>query len=368
MSLNVISNVYRLTAPGTFEAVEVERTVSGNDVVVRPHIVSVCHADLRYYTGNRRKEALEAKLPMALFHEGIGTVTNSKHPSFKEGDRVVIVPSIPGFVLNNISKEECCRNCRDGGDDNYCLNGEFLGSGYDGIGQSDLVISGENLVLVPDELEDDTAILAELCSVSLYAINRVGKSLTTANSPKVAVFGDGPVGYLTAAALHFVCGIEKENLLVFGAIEDKIAQFESFATTALVHDYDFKAVEGVNTVFECTGGKFSSSAINQSIDLLDYDSNLVLMGVTEDLVPINTRDILEKGITVKGSSRSTGKEFRQLMEAFKNPGYREVLSKLIPEEHFIVESPEDMRKAMEHDANYRGWIKTYLTLKWQKLK
>lgn len=364
MSQKVISNVYRLTTPGTFEAVEIEREVNDNDVVVRPHIVSVCHADLRYYTGNRRKEALEAKLPMALFHEGIGTVTDSKHPSFKEGDRVVIVPSIPGFVLNNTSKEECCRNCRDGGDDNYCLNGEFLGSGYDGIGQSDLVISGENLVPVPDELEDDVAILAELCSVSLYAINRVEQDLTTANSPKVAVFGDGPVGYLTAAALHFVHGIEKENLLVFGAVEDKIAQFDSFATTALVHDYDFKAVEGINTVFECTGGKFSSSAINQSIDLLDNESNLVLMGVTEELVPMNTRDILEKGITVKGSSRSTVKEFKQLMEAFKNPDYRKVLSKLIPDEHFIVESPEDMREAMEHDANNRGWIKTYLTLKW----
>jgi hypothetical protein len=34
---------------------------------------------LRYYTGNRRPEALAKKLPMALFHEGIGIVEDSKH-------------------------------------------------------------------------------------------------------------------------------------------------------------------------------------------------------------------------------------------------------------------------------------------------
>src|SRR5699024_11111995 len=124
-----------------------------------PYIVSVCHADLRYFSGNRRKEALEKKLPMALFHEGLGIVNQSFHPDFVKGDRVVIVPSIPGFVLNNIPKEECCDNCQSGGSRNYCLNGEFLGSGYDGIGQSNLVISGENLVKVPEEIDDSVALL-----------------------------------------------------------------------------------------------------------------------------------------------------------------------------------------------------------------
>jgi threonine dehydrogenase-like Zn-dependent dehydrogenase len=37
-------------------------------------------------------EALAKKLPMALFHEGIGIVEDSKHPDFQQGDKVVIVP------------------------------------------------------------------------------------------------------------------------------------------------------------------------------------------------------------------------------------------------------------------------------------
>ncbi|MFD2628931.1 alcohol dehydrogenase catalytic domain-containing protein [Oceanobacillus kapialis] len=363
MTETITSKTFRLTSPGVFEEQLVEREVKENDVEVRPYLASVCHADLRYYTGNRRKEALDAKLPMSLFHEGLGRVVSSKHPSFKVGDRVVIVPSIPGYVLRNETKDACCKNCQDGGDDNYCLNGEFLGSGYDGIGQSNLVISGSNLVHVPEDVVDNVAILAELCSVSLYAINRAGK-LTTPNSPKIAIFGDGPVGYLTAAALRFVYGVEKENLLVFGAVEEKIAQFESFAMTALVHDYDFKSEQGVNAVFECTGGKFSSGAINQAIDLVDRDSKIILMGVTEDLVGINTRDILEKGIQLIGSSRSTVREFEQLMDAFQQPDYQNVLRQLIPEDVFVIRSPKDMEEAMDHDAHNRGWKKTYLQLEW----
>lgn len=361
----VASTAYRLIKPGVFEEQMIEHHVKENDVIVQPYMASICHADLRYYTGNRRKEALDKKLPMALFHEALGTVQESFHPDFKKGDRVVIVPSLPAYVLNNHAKEDCCSNCKNGGYSNYCLNGEFLGSGYDGAGQSKMVIGGENLVHVPDEVNDDIAILAELCSVSLFAINLV-TDLTTETSSKVAVFGDGPLGYLTASALHYIYNINKENLLVFGAIPEKIAQFESFATTALVHDYDFKSEKGVKTTIECTGGRFSSSAINQAIDLLDAQGNLVLMGVTEDLVPINTRDILEKGIRLYGSSRSTVKEFKQLMKAFLNKDYQKVLGKLIPETHFIVKSTDDLTEAMEADAKDKGWKKTYLEFEWKE--
>lgn len=359
------SVAYRLVEPGKFHKQVIEHDVKENDVIVEPYMASVCHADLRYFTGNRRKEALAKKLPMALFHEALGIVKESFHPDFKAGDRVVVVPSIPGYVLNHTSKEDCCKICADGNDDNYCLDGEFLGSGYDGAAQSRLVIGGANLVHVPNEVNDDTAILAELCSVSLYAINAV-ETVTTKASSKVAVFGDGPLGYLTASALHYIYQIPKEDLLVFGAVPEKIAQFEQFATTALVQDFNFQKMTGVRTVFECTGGKFSSSAINQAIDLIDRQGNIVLMGVTEDLVPINTRDVLEKGIRLIGSSRSTVKEFEQLMDAFLNEDYQEVLQQLIPNEHFAVHTTEDLKAAMEADAKDRGWKKTYLAFDWGK--
>ncbi|PTJ78952.1 alcohol dehydrogenase catalytic domain-containing protein [Mammaliicoccus sciuri] len=356
MNKEIISHAYRLTEPGVFQEANIKHDYGENDVIIKPIKASVCHADLRYYTGNRRPEALKKKLPMALFHEGIGIVEDSNHEHIKAGDKVVIVPNIPSRLQKgDFEKTEL--------QDNYDENAAFMGSGYDGICQSQLVIHGDNVVKVPEALDEDVALLAELCSVSLFPINQL-KQITTEGSPKVAVFGDGPVGYLAATALHFIHGIEKENLIVFGAVEEKLNEFSTFATTQLVFDYDFKNASGIQTVFECTGGKFSESAINQAIDLIDRQGNLILMGVTEELVPINTRDILEKGLTLSGSSRSTKREFEQLISYFENKDYQEALRKLIPKNYYDIKEIKDLNQAMDDAAAHKGWKKTYLKYNW----
>jgi ribitol-5-phosphate 2-dehydrogenase len=63
-------------------------------------------ADLRFYTGQRRPEALARKLPMSLIHKGIGTVLVSK-ADIQAGERV-IVPNLPGYLLDGIAPEDCC--------------------------------------------------------------------------------------------------------------------------------------------------------------------------------------------------------------------------------------------------------------------
>src|SRR5699024_12262252 len=93
------STALRLIKPGLFEKHLITHHIKNNDVVVKPYLASICHADLRYYTGNRRKEALNNKLPMALFHEELAVVEASYHPNFKKGDRVLSVPIIHGYTL-----------------------------------------------------------------------------------------------------------------------------------------------------------------------------------------------------------------------------------------------------------------------------
>ncbi|QDW97260.1 dehydrogenase [Staphylococcus warneri] len=354
--MSIESKAYRLIQPGEFEYTTINHEFRDGDVIVNPSKASVCHADLRYYTGNRRKEALDKKLPMALFHEGIGTIEDSKHPDYQKGDKLVIVPNIPSRLRAGEFEETDLL-------DNYDENAVFMGSGYDGICQDRMVVPGDNIVKIPDTLDEDVALLAELCSVSLFPINQL-KEITTKSSPQVAVFGDDPVGYLAATALHYIYGIEKENLIVFGAIEEKLQSFENFATTHLVFDYDFNSHKGVHTVFECCGGKFSESAINQAIDLIDRQGQIVLMGVTEDLVGINTRDVLEKGLTLSGSSRSTKHEFEQLIASFENEDYQQALKKLIPDDYYDIYSTEDLKKAMDDTAAHKGWKKTYLRYHW----
>lgn len=298
---------------------------------------------------------------MALFHEGIGRVVESLSPAVNPGEKVVIIPNIPRYVLEQKPKSKCCNSCVAGRADNYCEEGVFLGSGYDGIGQSRLVLPSENVLVIPEDIPDDIAVLAELCSVSLYAIRQLSED--DIHSQKVAVFGDGPVGFLTASMLHYHFQVPKERLVVFGAVKSKLQQFD-FATTHLIHDFDFTGESGINVVFECAGGSFSESAINQAIELISRKGNLVLLGVTEDRVPINTRDILEKGIKISGSSRSSYVEFKLLMKIFQNKSLQKNLFKLVPEETMHINNEDDLTSVMEQVVENKGWKKTFLSFDW----
>lgn len=363
MNKTFYSTAFRLTSPGHFEKEILEVKLNTGSVLVEPKLASVCHADIRYYTGNRRKEALKNKLPMALFHEGIGTVVESLDNKIQKGQRVVIIPNIPGYVLDRKPKSECCESCRSGGADNYCEDGVFLGSGFDGIGQSRLVLPSENVIPIPDNIPDEIAVLAELCSVSLHAIKQLTEE--DIHNNKIGVFGDGPVGFLTASLLHYKYKVPAERLFVFGAIPDKLEQFD-FATTHLVHDFDFKKELGIATVFECTGGKFSENAINQAINIIARSGQLILLGVSEDRVPINTRDILEKGIKISGSSRSSADEFKLLMGILQNENFQKNVSKLVPESPHHIRSVEDLTEAMNNLVENKGWKKSYLLFDWDE--
>ena len=61
--------------------------------------------------------------------------------------------------------------------------------------------------------------------------------------------------------------------------------------------------------FECVGSSASQTAIEQIIDLINPQGTVNLFGVSEYPVPINTRMILEKGLTVQGNSRSEREDF-----------------------------------------------------------
>lgn len=349
------SLVYKLVKPYEIHELKEERVLQEGWVAIEPTMGSICHADLRYFTGNRKPEALKKKLPMAILHEGIGIVKESKDANYKAGDRVVVVPNIPARLFGEEQNES----------DNYSLKGKFMGSGYDGVSQSLVVHPGECLVKIPDTLSDEFAVLAELNSVSVRAMRKVADRIKQPGT-KVAVFGDGPVGYLTASYIRYGLGVSEENLFVFGADQQKLSQVR-FAQTRDVRIFDFTTMENqFDVVVECTGAKFSESAINQGIDCIKREGDLVLMGVSEERVPINTRDVLEKGLTLYGSSRSTVDDFTTFVSLVNaSQGYKEALEKILPEKIDVVENGNDFKNAMDKCASTPRWNKVIVQFKWQ---
>lgn len=354
---SVESRVFSLVEPGVIKEVNKIREIPENWVVVEPTYASICHADLRYFAGLRRPEALAKKLPMALLHEGIGVVKETRSDKFTVGDRVVVVPNIPGQILHPEIQQKPSVPV------NYSKGNAFLGSGYDGMAQSRLVHPEECLVRIPDEVPNEIAVLSELSSVSHHAISHVEDKLKKSDT-RVALFGDGPVGYFTAVMLKYLYGIDADRFVVFGAADDKLVHFD-FARTENVLTYDFKnSKEKFDVLIECTGGKFSESALNQAIELADSLADIIFMGVTEELVPLDTRDILEKGITAHGSSRSSTIDFEAVIKGMMNPDYRNALSKILPKQLSEISSGEDFRQVMEKFVKNPGWNKTVMHFDW----
>ncbi len=350
------SKVYSLIEPYTLVDIEKERELQEDWVAVKPMLGSICHADLRYFTGNRRPEALKAKLPMALIHEGIGVVVDGNNTKLSKGDYVVVVPNIPARLID-----------LDGGkdeNDQYSSKGRFMGSGYDGLAQSLIVHPEECLVKIPEGLSFELATLSEVSSVGVAAIRGVEEYLNKENI-KVALFGDGPVGFVASAFIKYHFGLREDQFTVFGADDQKLKHFD-FTKTENVLSYDFdNPKDKYDVIIECTGGKFSEGAINQSIKIANSLGHIVLMGVTEGLVPINTRDILEKGLTIYGSSRSVTKDFKDFVTTLsKSNEYQKVLSRLLNEDNFTVSSPEDFYEIMNYTAKNPGWKRTIMAFDW----
>lgn len=354
----ITSKAYQLIEPFQIEEVFLQHELKKNWVVVEPRLASICNADVRYYTGNRRKEALAEKLPIALFHEGIGKVVKANHTDLLEESFVVISPNIPAHLHDE--KKSVKKFSKHTIADNHDPNSIFIGSDTDGIAQQFLTIPRENVIPIPDEVPENIALLSELSSIPLNALKNVQPDVSQG---KVAVFGDGPVGYVTAAVLYYVYKIPKNRLIVFGAAQEKLAQFD-FATTYLVQTFDFAKEKDVLTVIECTGGPFSQQAINQAIDLIEPEGTIILLGVTEEHVPINTRDVLEKGLTLAGNSRSTSEEFQELMEFFKDPSYQKALKKLLPNSFSSVTNAADLAKVFDEVIEEKPWQKSVISFEW----
>ena len=324
----MINIVYRLKSPKFFEESIDEVELDG--VVVRPTYLSICQADQRYYQGSRPAEVLEKKLPMALIHEAIGEVVYDSSGELESGDKVVMIPNTP-------QGEDVCRA-------NYSYKSKFRGSGFDGF-TSDLVkLDSSRVVKIPDEFNPHVSSFIELISVAYQGISKFEEIAIT---PKdvLGVWGDGNLGFITALLLKekfpnskvFVFGKHFENLNLF-SFADEIYQIHNVCDDL-----------AIDHAFECVGSSASQSAIEQIIDLINPQGTINLFGVSEYPIPINTRMVLEKGLTVQGNSRSEREDFVGVVETLKqNPQLFEYLEKLVTN-ICEINTLNDLKEAFDKD-------------------
>ncbi|MBQ8018233.1 MAG: alcohol dehydrogenase catalytic domain-containing protein [Methanobrevibacter sp.] len=324
----MINIVYRLKTPKFFE--EAIDEIDLNGVVVRPTYLSICQADQRYYQGSRPADVLEKKLPMALIHEAIGEVVHDNSGQFKSGDKVVMIPNTP-------QGEDICRP-------NYSYKSKFRGSGFDGF-TSDLVkLDSTRVVRIPDEFNPYVSAFIELISVAYQGISKFEEIAVT---PKniLGVWGDGNLGFI--AALFLKQKFPNSKVIVFGKHLENLNLFSFADEVYQIHNVPDDLT--VDHAFECVGSSASQSAIEQIIDLINPQGTINLFGVSEYPIPINTRMVLEKGLTIQGNSRSEREDFIGVVETLKqNPQLFEYLEKLVTNV-CEINNLNDLRQAFDKD-------------------
>lgn len=329
----MLNCVYRLIAPRSIEPVQVEIPSADLQVVVRPTHLSICNADMRYYLGTRGAEVLAKKLPMALIHEGIGKVLLDATGTFKPGTRVVMLPNSASETDPYIGE-------------NYLRTSKFCGSGFDGFMQECVYLPERRVLALPDVLEDEVAAFTEIVSVGMHAVRRFC-GIAHERRDVIGVWGDGNLGFIVALLLRIT--VPNVRLVVVGRNPNKLAEF-TFADDTYV-SYDLPDNLLVDHAFECCGGDGSAAAIDQIIDCIKPEGTISLLGVSENPVPIDTRMVLEKGLRLFGSSRSSREDFQATLALYEqHPEALEYLGRLVGSVR-PVESVADMTSAFESDTS-----------------
>ncbi len=329
----MLNTVYQLKRPRQFEVVFKQMELDKEQVIIRPTYLSICNADQRYYQGSRPDEILRVKLPMALIHEGIGRVIYDPSGSFQTGDPVVMIPNLPVEQDDVIAE-------------NYLRSSGFRASGVDGFLQEYVQTAADRVVPLPEQINPAVAAFTELVSVSYHALQRFFRTAHE-RMQETAVWGDGNLGYITALLLHYLR--PQTQIYVVGVHEEKLSYFtfadDTFLAAELKEDFAF------DHALECVGGSAAPSAINQIIAHIRPEGTIGILGVTEELAPVNTRMMLEKGLRMIGSSRSGRTDFTGLMNLYRqHPQIPSYLENIVGGE-FRVRDIKDIRSAFESDIH-----------------
>ena len=327
----MINYVYQIVSPGVI-SIKYDEINFDDKVIVRPRFMALCHADHRYYMGNRDINVLRNKFPMALIHECCGEVVFDSTKTYSPGQKVVMIPNVPPKTKQNEIYE------------NYAEGAGFLSSGHDGFMREFVSLSLDRVV--PFENADARiAAIAEFISVGVHAVNRFKNTAHNIRNT-VGIWGDGSLGYVLVCVLKKM--LPETKLVVMGRDASKLSQF-SFADEIYL-TYEMPEDFRVDHAFECAGGEGSYFAIDDIIKYINPQGTTVLLGVSENKVAINTRDILEKGLTFVGSSRSGREDFKKAVELLEQPDFQKKISRIVYQDE-KVSSVKDIHRVFKTDLN-----------------
>ncbi|MDQ5984141.1 MAG: ribitol-5-phosphate 2-dehydrogenase [Eubacteriales bacterium SKADARSKE-1] len=325
----MINSIYQLINPHFF-SIAYSNIDFNKNVIVRPTYMSICQADQRYYRGTRDAEVLQKKLPMALIHEACGEVVYDSSNTFKVGQNVIMIPNIPGNSPEHIYE-------------NYSKSAKFMSSNVDGFMREFVNLPASQLVQF-NNIKPNIAAICELISVGTHAAFRFNKAAHEKREI-IGIWGDGSVSYILSCILKEM--FPNSKIIVIGKDIRKLSCFSFVYKTYLGSNLPENFT--VDHAFECAGGEGSYFAIDDIIKYIEPQGTVMLLGVSENKVAINTRNVLEKGLSFIGCSRSGRADFENAINLLQKKDFQNRLCTIVNEEAPVC-NIDDIHRVFKKDS------------------
>jgi (R,R)-butanediol dehydrogenase / meso-butanediol dehydrogenase / diacetyl reductase len=289
VALPEVMSVAVYKAPGDIEVQQIDVPTPGEgEVLLEVGHCGICGSDLHLMVEGWGKPGFvgghEASGVIAAVGPGVS--------DWKPGDAVVVGPS---------PRCGTCRRCLEGKPSQCERRGEMGTGGHMGAFAGFTIEKASALYAIPDGLESRAAALTEPLAVALHGITRSGAQ----PGDTAMVFGAGPIGALTIAALvakritpvTVVEPAERRRALALGlgaaeAIEP--GDLELFKPW----EPDKISSRAVDVVLECSGKK---AAIEAGFCQLRRGGRLVLVGAGMEAPSFDPNRLLLNELEVCGS-------------------------------------------------------------------
>ena len=245
------------------------------EALVRVVLSGICNTDLEIVRGY-------AGFSGTIGHEFVGVVEACDSLPNLIGKRVV------GEI--NAGCGEC--NLCLSGDPRHCATRTVLGIlGRDGAHAEFLTLPARNLVVVPDEVSDESAVFAEPLAAAYGISERVEINPDT----KVAVIGDGKLGLLCA----MTAALRSSSVTLIGKHPEKLAIAKKRGIEVILADEAAKLGRSFGVVIEASG---SESGFVTALDLvLPRSGQIVLKSTFHGAATLNASRIVVDEISIVGS-------------------------------------------------------------------
>lgn len=284
-----------LIEPGKIEIREVETPKpQKNEVLIKIKNVGICGSDKHIY---KKGELAQSKvnLPFILGHECSGEVVElgKDVKGIKIGDRVTVEPSITCGIC-----EFCTRGLY-----NMCVDYKPLGLPPDNQGVMVEYIAHryDRCFLLPENVTFEEGALIEPLSIVIHALNLTNFKI----GDEVLILGAGSIGLLMLMLLKAIgvgrCFISSINNFKLNLARNMGADIAINSIEKNLKDEIVKATNGagVPIIFDAVG---ATDTAEYSILLAKKGAFIIWIGITDDKVTINITDLINKMLTVRGTS------------------------------------------------------------------